>query len=218
MMTKKIDLRKELKLLYSTSAKEPELVLVPKFTFLMIDGEGAPESQEFQDAIQAIYNTAYTIKFMFKFEKKIEFPVMALEGLWWLKTGEPFQIGKREDWCWTLMILQPQVVTKAVLVKVIKKIKEKKEVQVLDKLRLESFTEGLSVQILHIGPYADEPITKEKMDVFTSMHGLMVCGKHHEIYLSDPRRVKPEKMKTILRYAVIRKILYKKNRKQKSMC
>jgi hypothetical protein len=168
----------------------------------MIDGEGPPETQDFQDAIQAIYNAAYTIKFMFKIDKKIDFPVMALEGLWWLKIGEPFQIGKREDWCWTLMILQPKIVTKAVLKKAIKKIQDKKNVQGLEKLRLEPFTEGLSVQMLHIGPYATEPATVEKMHNFIAEHNLVVCGKHHEIYMSDPRRVKPEKMKTILRHAV----------------
>lgn len=201
-MAKKIDLRKELKQLYTPPAKQPELVKVPKFNFLMIDGEGPPETRDFQDSIKAIYNAAYTIKFMFKIDKKIDFPVMALEGLWWLKTGEPFQIGKREDWCWTLMILQPKIVTKAVLKKAIKKIQEKKNVPDLEKLRLEPFTEGLSVQMLHIGPYATEPVTVEKMHNFIAEHNLVVCGKHHEIYMSDPRRVKPEKMKTVLRHAV----------------
>jgi len=199
---KKIDLRKELKQLYSPSAKEPELIKVPKFNFLMIDGGGAPESPEFQAAIQAIYNTAYTIKFMFKFEKKIDYPVMALEGLWWLKQGEPFQIGRREDWCWTLMILQPKVVTGTIIAKTIKKIKQKKDLPAINKLRLESFAEGLSVQIMHIGPYATEPETMKKMDAFNAERGLLVCGKHHEIYINDPRRVKQEKMKTILRHTV----------------
>jgi hypothetical protein len=201
-MVKKIDLRKELKQLYSPTAKEPELIKVPGFNFLMVDGEGAPESQEFQDAVQAVYSAAYTIKFMFKFDKKVDFPVMALEGLWWLKSGEPFQIGRREDWCWTLMILQPKFVMKSSLAKTIKKIKEKKQVAALDKLRLEPFTEGLSVQMLHIGPYSEEPATMEKMKAFTAERGFTACGKHHEIYMSDPRRVKPEKMKTILRHAV----------------
>lgn len=199
---KKIDLRKELKQLYTPSAKEPELIKVPKFNFLMVDGEGAPESQQFQEAIQALYSTAYTIKFTFKIEKKIDFPVMALEGLWWLKQGKPFQVGKREDWCWTLMILHPKDVTKAMLAKAIEKIKEKKELLLLDKLRLESFAEGLAVQMLHIGPYATEPLTIQKMEEYSSRLGLTACGKHHEVYLSDPRRVKQEKMKTILRHAV----------------
>jgi hypothetical protein len=201
-MSKKIDLRKDLKKLYTPSAKEPELIKVPKFNFLMIDGEGPPELPEFQVAIQALYNTAYTLKFTFKFEKKIEYPVMALEGLWWLKQGEPFQMGRREDWCWTLMILQPKVVTKMAIAQTIKKIKQKKELPALDKLRLESFTEGLSVQMLHIGSYATESATMKKMNAFTVERGLIACGKHHEIYMSDPRRVKPEKMKTILRHAV----------------
>ena len=201
-MAKTLNLRKELKSLYSPSAREPELIKVPKFNFLMIDGEGAPESQQFQEAIQAIYSTAYTIKFTFKFEKKIDFPVMSLEGLWWLKTGEPFLIGRREDWCWKLMILQPSVVTKRELAKAIKKVKEKKELQSLDALQLGSFAEGLAVQMMHIGPYATEPMTMQTMEEFSIERGLTACGKHHEIYLSDPRRVKQEKMKTILRHAV----------------
>ena len=199
---KKRDLRKELKQIYSPSAKEPELVKVPTFNFLMIDGEGAPESQQFQEAVQAIYTTAYTIKFTFKFEKNIDFPVMALEGLWWLKQGMPFQIGRREDWCWTVMILQPEFVTKTTLAKAIRKIKEKKDVPGIDNVRLESFSEGLSVQMLHIGPYADEPKTMQKIEEFSSERGLTASGKHHEIYLSDPRRVKQDRMKTILRHAV----------------
>jgi hypothetical protein len=201
-MVKKIDLRKELKLLYTPSLKEPELIQVPKFNFLMIDGEGAPESQAFQNAIQAIYSAAYTMKFTYKIEKGIDYPVMALEGLWWLKTGEPFQMGNREDWCWTLMILQPKVVTKAALTKAQKKIKEKKELLSLDKLRLDSFSEGLSVQMMHIGPYADEPATMKTIEEYSAERGITACGKHHEIYLNDPRRVKQERMKTILRHAV----------------
>ena len=204
-MAKKIDLRKELKYLYAPSAREPELVRVPKFNFLMIDGEGAPESLQFQESVQAIYNAAYTIKFMFKFEEKIDFPVMALEGLWWSKQGDPFQIGKRDDWCWTLMILQSKVVTKTVLTRAVRKIREKKEVPLLDNVRLESFTEGLSVQMLHIGPYADEPVTMQLIEIFSDERDLTATGKHHEIYMSDPRRVKQENMKTILRHAVMKK-------------
>lgn len=201
-MAKKIDLRKDLRKLYSPSAKEPELIKVPRFNFLMIDGEGPPELPKFQSAIQAIYNTAYTLKFTFKSEKRIDYPVMALEGLWWLKQGEPFQMGKREDWCWTLMILQPKVVTKAAVTQAIKKIRLKKELPALDELRLEPFAEGLAVQMLDVGPYATEPVTMEKMNAFNADRGLIAYGKHHEIYMSDPRRVKPEKMKTILRHAV----------------
>jgi len=203
-MTKKLDLRKDLKLLYSPSAKEPEILKIPKFNFLMIDGEGSPETKDFQEAVQAIYSISYTIKFILKFEKQIDFPVMALEGLWWLKHGAPFQMGRREDWCWTLMILQPAIVTKSVLAKAIKKMQAKKEIPALENIQLESFTEGLSVQMLHTGPYATEPETMKKMKAYTAERHLIACGKHHEIYLSDPRRVKPEKMKTILRHAVCR--------------
>ena len=201
-MVTTIDLRKELKPLYSPSAKEPELVRVPKFQYLMINGEGAPESQAFQQSVQALYSTAYTAKFIFKFEKKIEYPVMALEGLWWVKNGKPFTMGKREDWLWTLMILQPEVVTKTALTAATKKIREKKDVPLLERVYLKSFAERLCVQMMHVGPYSTEPETVQTMPRCIETHGLAPKGKHHEIYLSDPRRAKPEKMKTILRFAV----------------
>ena len=200
---KKVDLKKDLKDLYSPSPKDAELVRVPRFNYLMIDGSGDPnESQEFQEAVQALYAAAYTLKFVIKKEKKIDYPVMALEGLWWADDMEVFMIGKKSDWKWTLMILQPKVVTKALFKKAVKAAIQKKGLVALERLRLESLDEGLSVQIMHIGTYAEEGPTIQRLHEFARGRFFELKGKHHEIYLSDQRKVKAEKMKTVVRQPV----------------
>ena len=200
---KKIDLKKDLRVLYSPSPDESVLVRVPRFNYVMIDGSGDPnESQEFREAVQALYAAAYTLKFMIKKEKKVDYPVMALEGLWWADDMEVFMTGKRSDWKWTLMILQPKVVTKALFKKAVKAAIQKKGLAALEKLRLESMDEGLSVQIMHIGTYAEEGPTIQRLHAFARERYFELKGKHHEIYLSDPRKVKAEKMKTVVRQPV----------------
>lgn len=200
---KKIDLRKQLRELYTPSPREAEIVKVPKFGFLMIDGQGDPNtSQGFRDAVQALYAVAYTLKFMIKKEKKIDYPVMALEGLWWADDMAAFAAGNRAEWKWTLMILQPTFVTKALVKNAIKQVQEKKELAALGALRFSSYVEGLSVQILHVGPYSLEAPTIERLHNFAKERGYELHGKHHEIYMSDPRRVKPGKMKTVIRQPV----------------
>jgi hypothetical protein len=202
---KKIDLKKELKYLYTPSAKEVELVKVPKFNFLKLNGHGNPNtSKEFQDAVQALYSICYTIKFKIKFEKGIEYPVMPLEGLWWIGDDKPFNTNQKGDWRWTLMILQPNIVTKLLVVEAKAELKKKKDLASLECVRLESFSEDRSAQTMHLGPYGDEPATIRKLEEFARDRGLQFCGKHHEIYLSNPARVKPEKMRTIVRYPVHR--------------
>jgi hypothetical protein len=205
---KKLDLRRELKHLNNPSAKGVDIVNVPKFNFLMLDGEiGAGESietsQEFQNAIQALYGASYTLKFTSKLRKKnpIDYPVMVLEGLWWTASGE-FDFSKKEDWRWTMMILQPKHITEKMLLDALKRLKEKRDNPSLSKLRLEGFHEGLSMQIMHVGPYSEEPRTIEKMKNFAQENGYSLRGKHHEIYLGDPRRAKPEKLRTILRHPI----------------
>jgi len=200
---KKMDLKKDLKDLYSPSPKDAELVRVPRFNYIMIDGSGDPtESQEFREGVQALYAGAYALKFMIKKEKKVDYPVMALEGLWWADDMEVFMTGKRSDWKWTLMILQPKVVTKALFKKAVKAAIQKKGLAALEKLRLESMDEGLSVQIMHIGTYAEEGPTIQRLHAFARERYFELKGKHHEIYLSDPRKVKAEKMKTVVRQPV----------------
>jgi len=200
---KKMDLKKDLKDLYSPSPKDAELVRVPRFNYLMIDGSGDPtESQEFREGVQALYAGAYALKFMIKKEKKVDYPVMALEGLWWADDMEVFMTGKRSDWKWTLMILQPKVVTKALFKKAVKAAIQKKGLAALEKLRLERMDEGLSVQIMHIGTYAEEGPTIQRLHAFARERFFELKGKHHEIYLSDPRKVSAEKRKTVIRQPV----------------
>ncbi|TSA21067.1 hypothetical protein D4R75_06650 [bacterium] len=200
---KKMDLKKDLKDLYSPSPKDAELVRVPRFNYLMIDGSGDPtESQEFREGVQALYAGAYALKFMIKKEKKVDYPVMALEGLWWADDMEVFMTGKRSDWKWTLMILQPKVVTKALFKKAVKAAIQKKGLAALEKLRLERMDEGLSVQIMHFGTYAEEGPTIQRLHAFARERCFELKGKHHEIYLSDPRKVSAEKRKTVIRQPV----------------
>ncbi|MCX6143907.1 MAG: GyrI-like domain-containing protein [Ignavibacteriales bacterium] len=202
-MMKKIDLKKDLKYLYQPSASEVELVRVPKFNYLMIDGEGDPNnSQSFQEAVQALYTVAYTLKFMIKKEKSVDYPVMALDGLWWMDDMSQFSMENRGAWRWTLMILQPAVVTKSAFVKALKQAKEKKGFAALSKIRLEPYTEGLSVQIMHVGPYAEEAPTIQNLHAAARERGCELRGKHHEIYLGDPRKSKPEKLKTVIRQPI----------------
>ena len=209
---KKIDLKKELKYLYAPSAKKVEVVDVPEFKFVMIDGMIGPgetpeTSQAFQDAMGALYGVAYTLKFMSKLRDRnpIDYTVMALEGLWWCDSGE-FDFNKKEDWKWTMMVVQPDHIAEEMYHKALKQVKEKRDNPVLSKLRFESFREGLCVQIMHIGPYAEEPRTIGKMMAFAKENGYALRGKHHEIYLGDPRRAKPERLKTILRHPIEKSI------------
>ena len=208
-----LDLKKQYKYLYQPSAKKIETVQVPNLQFAMIDGaieKGSEpgKSLTFAEATQAMYSMAYTLKFMLKKRKTnaIDYPVMALEGLWWVEDGM-FDITIKDNWFYTLMILQPDVITKDVFAEGLEQIRKKKgDSPALSKLRLANFEEGLCVQIMHIGPYATEPATIDRMREFMRENGLKdnvgPNGKHHEIYMSDPRRVAPEKMKTVLRHPV----------------
>jgi len=206
---KELDLRKELKYLYQPSAKKVEVVDVPRFQFATLDGEIEPgyapaESPAFQEALQALYGVSFTLKFTAKLRKEdpIDYPVMALEGLWWVEGGE-FDIHHPEGWKWTLMILQPDFITPEMFQDALSQLRKKKGKQpAFSRLHLESFREGLSIQIMHVGPYSGEPETIAKMDAFAQANGYRKHGKHHEIYLGDPRRATPEKLKTVLRYPV----------------
>lgn len=200
---KKLDLRKELRHLYHPPAKDVTLVKIPTFNFLMIDGAGDPNtSKGFQDAIQALFTLSYTLKFMVKKEKKIEYPVMALEGLWWSEDMSAFSLQQKDRWKWTVMMMQPKIVTKSMVKKAVKTVQAKKEIPTIDGVRFASFAEGLSAQIMHIGPFSTEGPTIEKVHTFARERGYELSGKHHEIYLSDVRRVRPEKMKTVIRQPV----------------
>lgn len=201
----KIDLRKDFKQLYNPPAKDVVLVEVPDMAFLMIDGLGDPNTaQEYRDALNALYNVSYSLKFLIKKELSIDYPVMALEGLWWTNNMLEFSMGNKDIWQWTSMIMQPVCVTAELVTRVCEELKLKKDLPALSKLRFEHFQEGLSAQVMHIGSYAAEKPTIEKLHTYINEHGYEFNGKHHEIYLGDPRRAAPEKLKTVLRQPVKR--------------
>jgi hypothetical protein len=204
----KIDLKKELRHLYLPSAKKVSVVNVPEFSFVMVDGmipAGLPpaESIEFQEALSALYGISYTLKFASKLraENPIDYTVMTLEGLWWVDDGE-FDISQSQDWQFRAMILQPDHITAEMVDDALEESRKKTENPALDKARFQRFKEGLSIQIMHIGPYADEPRSLAKMSEYARENGYEYSGRHHEIYIGDPRRAKPENLKTVLRHPV----------------
>lgn len=210
---KVLDLRKQYKHLYQPSAKKIEIVQVPCLQFAIIDGaieKGSEpgKSPSFAEATQAMYSMAYTLKFMIKKRKTtpIDYPVMALEGLWWVEDGM-FDISVKDNWFYTLMILQPEVITPEIFEEARERVRSKRgDSGSLSKMRLGTFEEGLCVQVMHIGPYATEPATIERMRDFAQENGYRdrvgLGGKHHEIYLGDPRKADPAKLKTVLRHPV----------------
>ncbi|MFZ5452959.1 MAG: GyrI-like domain-containing protein [Thermodesulfobacteriota bacterium] len=188
--------------LYQASAKEASLVTVPPLKYLMLNGFGDPDTNpEFQAAVEALYTASYTLKFMLKKEQGLDYVVPPLEGMWWILMAD-FDLARRDDWRWTLMIMQPEQVTKDLLAQAVAAAQKKKALPALEKIRLETYEAGESAQLLHVGPYREEEATMERLHSFIRKKGYHFCGKHHEIYLSDPRRTPPEKLKTILRQGV----------------
>ena len=199
----RVDFKKELKHLYGASAKEVSLVEVPEMNSLMIDGTGDPNSvPEFQQAVEALYGISYTLKFMIKKAQATDYVVMPLEGLWWTEDMSQFSIEDKGAWQWTLMIMQPEFVTSQLVEQAIDQVRQKKDPPALGKVRFAALHERLGAQIMHIGPYGDEGPTIEKLHSFIRENGYELTGKHHEVYLSDPRRTAPEKLKTIIRQPV----------------
>lgn len=203
---KKLDLRRIYKHLYQPSARKVEVVDVPELSFVMLDGKiekgHAPgDSPSFLAAIQALFGISYTLKFQSKLRKKnaIDYPVMPLEALWWVEDGR-FELSKPDNWCWRAMMMQPGHIDAQMFAEALAQLARKKPSPALKRLRLERFCEGLCVQIMHIGPYSTEPATVERMRAFAQENGHQFANQHHEIYLGDPRRSAPEKLKTVLRH------------------
>ena len=206
-----LNLKKELKYLYAPSAKKAEIVPVPRLQFAMIDGaiEKGKEpgnSPAFAEATQALYSISYTLKFMLKKRKTdpIDYPVMPLEGLWGIQ-DEMVDVAKKDNWSYTLMILQPDAITQDVFTECREQVRKKKgDSPNLSHLRLAHFEEGICMQMMHIGPYATEPATIERMRAFALENGYRdrvgPNGLHHEIYIGDPRKADPSKLKTVLRH------------------
>ena len=196
----KIDFKKELKHLYNPSAKKVEIVDVPMMNFLVINGSGDPNtSKEYKDAVETLFAVSYALKFMVKKEKIVDYGVLPLEGLWWTDDMTQFSTENKDIWKWTSMIMQPEYITEDPVSKALEQVEKKKNPPAIPKIRFESFHEGLSAQTMHIGPYSAEAPTIERLHNFIKENGYELKGKHHEIYLSDPRRSVPEKMKTVIR-------------------
>lgn len=204
----KVDLKKELRELYSPSAKEVSIVDVPSMNFIMLDGvvkpgEKVSESREFQNSFPVLYGLSYTLKFMLKKTGLPEYVVMPLEALWWTDEEGGFDSSNTKvPWRFRVMIVQPDFITREHYLQAGEQLKRKKCPPGLSKARFERFHEGKCVQIMHVGPYAEEVPTIQKLHGFAESNGFELHGKHHEIYLSDPRRTRPEKLKTVLRHPV----------------
>ncbi|UKA49987.1 GyrI-like domain-containing protein [Arthrobacter sp. FW305-123] len=192
---------------YSAQQGRFSLVTVPPLQFLMIDGHGDPnEAQSYKDALATLYPVAYALKFLSKRELGKDYTVMPLEALWWSDDMESFTSARdKSRWDWTVLNMVPEWITRDHVETAKEAVGKKGESPLLETLRLEPLEEGLSVQTLHVGPYDHEgPVLEEMHSRFIPEQALDMTGKHHEIYLSDPRRTAPEKLKTILRQPVIR--------------
>ena len=197
----KLDLKKELKRLYSPSLRAPEIVDVPPMTFLMIDGAGDPNTApEYRQALEALYSLAYATKFAIKRrDPALDYAVMPLEGLWWVEDMRRFSASDKGSWSWTMMIAQPAEATPDLVAEVAAEVERKKRPARLGQVRLAEFHEGRAAQIMYAGPYADEGPTIARLHAFIEEQGYRRSGKHHEIYLKDPGRTAPEKLLTIIR-------------------
>lgn len=201
----KTDFKKTLKHLYRPSAKDFALVEVPAMRFVMVDGFGNPNTAPaYKRAVEWLYSVSYALKFASKKQLERDYGVLPLEGLWWAEDMNAFTAGDKDKWSWTAMIMQPDWITDAMFAAAADKARGKLG-EPPESLRLETYDEGLSVQIMHIGPYdAEGPTIARLHQQFIPQNGLTENGHHHEIYLSDPRRVAPEKLKTIIRQPVKR--------------
>lgn len=203
-MPSKIDFKRTMKEFYQPNSKEVVQVDVPEMMFLMIDGIGSPgDSKEYIDALAVLYPIAFKTKFLSKAKGK-DYVVPPLEGLWWADNMDDFTEGNRDKWKWTMMIMQPDWITQDIINEAIKVTQDKKPElsELFPKLRLERYKEGKAAQIMHIGPYSEEGPTIAKIHNFIKDKGGKFDGlksKHHEIYLSDPRKANPATMKTVIR-------------------
>jgi hypothetical protein len=177
--------------------RNPELVEVPEGLFLMADGRGDPNwSPEYQRATEALFAVSYALRFRLRRELGVDRKVGPLEGLWAIDGGT-FSFDERSNWRWTIMIEQAEAASS----EMVDTAARAKDLRV--PLRLERLREGLAAQILHVGPFADEPRTIERLHAFMDSKRMRAVGRHHEIYLRDPRRTAPERLRTIIRQPVV---------------
>ena len=197
----KLDLKKLHKPLYAAPAGKVVHVAAPALRYLMLDGSGDPNTAPaFAAGVEALYTAAYTLKFLCKKGPQAQdWGVMPLEGLWWTDDPAGFAAQDKDAWQWTLLILQPDLVTSDMVAQALDQARAKKKLPALDQVRLEALEEGDCAQTLHVGPFSEEGPAVERVHAFIASQGKAPYGKHHEIYLSDMRRVPPEKWKTIVR-------------------
>ncbi len=198
---KKLDYSKDQKEFYSPKSDVPVIIDVPEFNFLMIDGKGNPNtSKDYQKAVEALFGLAYTLKFLIKKGiEEIDYKVYPLEGLWWADDMSDFANANKDNWFWTMMIRQPEVVTKEHFALALEQLKKKKPEVDFSGVRFAQYCEGKAAQLMHLGPFTTEGPDIAKIHEFIKAQGGKVTGKHHEIYLSDIRKAAPEKWKTVLR-------------------
>ena len=202
-----IDYKKTQKELYLPKTA-PSVIDVPRMTFITVDGEGDPNtSAEYTAAVELLYGLSYTIKMGSK--SILEYVVPPLEGLWSVDDdfrGGGAEINDKSKFIWTMMIRQPDFVTEDILEVAKISLAKKKPNLDISKAKLETITEGLCVQVMHIGSYDDEPATVAALDGFAIENGYILdindIRRHHEIYISDPRKVAQEKLKTVLRHPI----------------
>jgi hypothetical protein len=198
-----LELKKVYSALYKPSALAPVIVDVPPLRFLMIDGIGDVGGAVFRASMTALYGLAYPVKFAAKKQLSVSYPVMPSEGLYWdADEGRDAAPASPERTAWRLMILLPDPVSAELVDEVRAKVHAKKDVPRLADIRVQTYSEGRSVQILHIGPYAEETDNVDRLLAFAEGRGYQASGSHHEIYLNDPNKTSPDKLKTVLRYPV----------------
>ncbi len=201
----KVDLKKDWKHLYNPSASEVSVVDVPPMNFLMVSGSGDPNtSPEYQEAVEVLFALSYALKFRVKRSTGVDYGVMPLEGLWWTDDPSQFNMSNKGLWKWVAMIRQPDYVVAEAVAEALGEVRKKKPAAALARVLFESYHEGLSAQIMHIGPYAAEEPTIARLHQFIAENGYQPSGRHHEIYLSDPRRTAPEKLRTVIRQPIRR--------------
>jgi hypothetical protein len=197
---KRIDFKQEFGEFYFPRSKEVTVVDVPAMNFASVDGKGDPNtSASYREAIEALYGVSYALKFALKFSKVADYKVGPLESLWWSDEGGALSLGSKERWNWTAMIMQPDVVSLEAFRDAVNQVRAKRNPPALSHVRFGPFHEGQAAQILYVGPYASEGPTIERIHQFIRDRGGHPSGKHHEIYLGDPRRSVPERLKTVIR-------------------
>lgn len=199
---RKVDLKKKYKTFYSERRGNISIIEVPEFKYLMCSGNGGPCSDAYKNALEALFPLAYHIKFSMRTAREVDYGVMPLESLWWMDDMTQFSKDRMNEWEWSAMIMQPNFITKEIVETACDELGKKKDLPFLKQIELVDFCDGLSAQIMHIGPYADEGPTIEKLHAHIHESGYEISGKHREIYLNDPRRTAPENLKTLIRQPV----------------